>query len=271
MFSSVRVRSYFFLAVCGFAIMGLLWLGRRAWIRKALAPSPQAKTTARQEWTLRSTGGFLATQGVFDAKDGRLDVYSHGEEPDRLNPNTGMPEYSSADDWPPAPKRKPFYHEVYYLVNGEWVRKLKEFSGSPDKYLDFGSCDRADHLDLPTEKEIREELPSPIKVKAIHKFPGYAAVVYTEPPEESSDVLHHFPPIEVDLLVPDQGGWRVADSQETDEYGYFCGTTTFSTTLTNGEPATVLLVYSVDPGNYDDYYGVRSYIVRRKPPQTSGR
>ncbi len=270
MFFSSRTSRFFFLSACGFAVLALVWAGRLAWVRNAFAP-PRPPRALQQEWTLRSTGGFDSLEGLFSAEGGQLDVYSYGEEPVRLSPNTGMPKYSSADDWPPAPKRKPFYHEVYDLVNGEWVRKLKGFSGAPDKYLDFGSCDRANHLDVAIEENMRVELPSAIKVKAIHKFPGYAAVVYSEPSQDPLDVLHHYPPIEVDLLVPDEGGWRVAHSQEADEYGYFCGTTAFSTSLANGETAEVLLVFSVDPGNGDDYYAARSFVVMKKPPQPSGK
>jgi hypothetical protein len=270
MISSIRTRKYFFLSMGALAILALVWVGLRARARNAFSPPRPAKTSL-PEWTLRSTGGFFALDGDFFAEGGRLHVYSRAEEPVRLNAKTGMPEYASAEEWPLAPKGKPIYHEAYDLVDGQWIRKVKEFSGEPSQYLDLSLCDRADRLEVPIEKEMRVELPTAIKIKAIHKFPGYAAVIYSETSPDPLDVPQPYPPIEVDLLVPDGGGWRVADSQEAEEYGYFCATTTFPTTLADRKTATVLLVYTLEPGKRDDYYAARSFAVTRKPPQTSGK
>lgn len=222
---------------------------------------------AKADWTLRPNGVFNALYGSFAERHGRLHVYS--ELTRIMNDKTGRKEATpDNDELKPSWRGEPSYHEVYALVDGAWVQQRREFFRPPyqGQEIDLGHCDQRDLRNIPIEKQMIAELPASIKIKAVHKFPAYATVLYTNASQQS-DSAFAYPPLELDLLVPDRGGWKIADSQEVDEYGYFCGTKTLSTQLANGESTTVLLVFTADPSVDNEYYTANSFIVRRNAPQ----
>jgi hypothetical protein len=232
-----------------------------------LGASAQIKKDKKGEsqYILRPNGSFSGLCGFFFRQRERLHVYS--EVPEILNNETGKFEREpDSDELEPYWKCEPYYHEVYDLLDGAWVQRRREFSQPPDEAVHLTHCDQWDRRNLPIEIGIKRELPARIKIKAIRKSSDYAIVVYTDPSQQSPDELNHAP-LEVDLLVPDREGWKVADSQEVDEYGYFCGSETFDTRLAQGEIATVLLIYTEDDSADSNYYSAKSFIVRPQAPQ----
>ncbi len=211
----------------------------------------------RPEWTLRPNGTFGDIHAIFFRQERRLHVYTPLTK--IINEKTGKFEPVPEDEMEPAWKGEPYYHDSYELKDGFWAANQREFSQGPEDFVDWAHCDQWNRRNLQIEKAIKRELPARIKVKAIYRFPRYVVVVYTDPSQQSPSELN-YPPLEADLLVPDLGGWRIADSQEVDEYGYFCGSETFDTQLANGETVKILLVYTEDI-KWDQ---VQSYLIEPK-------
>ncbi len=227
-------------------------------IPKALTQSANNEAPEPQ-WMLRPNGTFGDIHAIFFRQQKSLHVYIPLTE--IINEKTGKFEPVPEDEMEPAWKGEPYYHDAYHLKDGVWTANQREFSQGPEDFVDWAHCDRWNRRNLRIEKAIKRELPVRIKVKAICRFPRYVVVVYTDPSQQSASELN-YPPVECDLLIPDQDGWKIADSQEVDEYGYFCGSEAFDTQLANGETAKILLVYSEDT-KWDQ---AQSYLIEPRQP-----
>jgi hypothetical protein len=220
-------------------------------------------------WTLQPNGTVGGLNALFLHQGEQLHVYIALD--DVLDEKTGKFERGpDSDDLEPYWKGEPYYHEVYDLVGGTWAQERREFSQPPEDSIDLDHCDRWNRRNLRIEKEISRELPARIKIKAIDKLPNRVVVVYTDPSLQSPSELN-YPPLEADLLVPDQGGWRIAESQEVEEGGYFCRSEALPVPLANGESATVLLVFTEVDSATRNFFYAQSYLIRRKPTPTPGK
>jgi hypothetical protein len=166
------------------------------------------------------------------------------------------------DELVPLWKGDPYYHTVYELRAGEWVKVLREFSKAPDLYLDFGPCDPLNQLDLYTRddppKALAKLRPS-LMVKDTTLVGGrstFATVVYSDAPDEKVTY-----PLKIALTVPERTGWKLQETVDVGTYGYFCGTRMLDTVLKNGETAKVLLVYLDEPAASSDYIAVYSFLI----------
>lgn len=225
------------------------------------AAKPRNAPDEGVRWTIKPNGNFNALFGFFAVHAGRLHVYSQLERV--LNDKTGKKELvPDSDELEPLWKGEDYYHELYDLIDGVWIQKRREFARDLGDAYTFDRCDSDDRRSLRLTLAMKRELPSPIKIKAVHRAPDYAAVVYTDSSQLSNSVFGT-PPIEVDLLVPDKGGWRVAASEEVDEYGAFCRAVFFRTTLADGEPATILLVFTDDSGATNRSFTANSLLLRK--------
>ncbi len=182
--------------------------------------------------------------------------------PTILNAKSGLWEPVPNDDSRKAQwKGEPFYYEEFQLQQGNWVQAQKHFSTGPNSYLDFGPCDPADQLDLPSA-EIRKSLPAASKIKNITEFSDYATVVFSHAPKRqyprySLDAYS----LEVALLIRDGSAWKPQGSVDIGADGFFCGTRTLSTRFADGDRATVLLLYVDEPAASSNFRAIRSFIV----------
>src|SRR6202166_3874066 len=152
------------------------------------------------KWTLYGQGFFSRRHGLFFLENGRLHVY--GELTAGTTGEARLQE-----------KRGTYSHEVYDLMNGLWEKKLEEFSERQAHYLDSGSCDARDEVDLQRPDITLALRPWPgtkMKIKNVTEFPqGYAAVVYSKIPKEKA--IAYKPDdrtLQVALLVRSKSGWR---------------------------------------------------------------
>jgi len=242
----------------------LVFPGREPFLRATGENLPpkraQGSNWAEPQLTLRQNGDFSAEHGIFVAEGQQLHVYS--VVPEFWDEPTGT--------WKPSPqydalrrrwKGEPYYHELYGLKEGKWVRIVREFSEGPESWVDFGPCDPLNQMDLAGEK-IRNALPHSTRIKSVSMFPGYALVVYSEAPREpyprhSLDEYSQ----QVALLIREGQSWRNAGTLDGGADGFYCGTRTISAKLANGEPAALLLLYSDEPAASSNFRTVRSYIV----------
>jgi hypothetical protein len=221
-------------------------------------------TTVRAVWTARHNGSFGGLEAGFSLNSlngGIADVYI--EVPTVYNGETGRHELApDYDELRPRWRHEPLYHEAYALSQGQWVRRLREFSRESDAQLEFGSCDDHETVNLNIDKQIRDELPQRIQVKSILRFKRLIVAIYSDANEQRPYPFDDHPPLEMDLLEPDGSSWRVVDSQEVDEYGFYCGASTFLTELESGEIARLLFVHVEDASATSVYYNVESFLVR---------
>lgn len=257
-----RLNAYSMAALtCGVAAL-LFWAGILLFRPASSLSKINAGLKPASVWTLRRNGEFGGLGAAFFRDGRRMHVYTEFSQV--LNDKTGRKEPSP--DWDELRDRwrgEPYYHEVYDLSDGEWVKRTREFARASDSNLGFEACDYGENLELPIEKKIKDELPSSIKIKAVLRFQEYVAVLYGDPNEQRPYPYNDHPPLEMDLLVPDKVGWRVADSQEVDEYGYLCTVTTFSTQLPGGENARVFLVITADPSATSEFFTANSFLLRK--------
>lgn len=222
---------------------------------------PPSTSGAKAKWTLYGQGYFSRRHGMFFLENGRLHVY--GE----LTASSGQHANSTGsrgvtDQLKLEGKHGPYTHEIYELVNGTWEKKLEEFSERPVHYLDFGSCDAQDEIDLERPDITTAFRPWPgtkMKIKNVTEFPeGYAAVVYSKVPSKKG--ISYGPQdrtLQVALLVQSEPGWRLVDGIEgTMQPGYFCGTQTLSA-REDGAIHPVFLLFSVQ----GDFSVLKSYIL----------
>jgi hypothetical protein len=255
-------------ALISVAVILLLGIGMRLVRNRANRARVDENERTKTIWTLRPNGEFGGLEADFFLDGGRMHVYTAVEEV--LSDKTGK--YELSPDWDELREHwrgEAYYHETYDLADDGWVRRSRKFAAGPESNLEYGSCDNNAELDLPLEKEMKEELPAAVKIKAVLRFQEYAAIVYGDPNEQKPYPYNDHPPLEMDLLVPDRGGWRVADSKEVDEYGYLCGTTAFPTQLTGGEKARVFLIITSDPSATSNHYYVQSFLAREGKGRSS--
>jgi hypothetical protein len=253
---------------------------QRTWISALLifrlffvtASSAQSKQAAepkatKQQLQLFGNGWFQELHGFFLLEGDRLHVYR--ALPTHLNPTTRKFEPSPEDnELKPLWKGEPYYHETYKLEDGEWVPKMwgvpnspdrREFSQSPQRYLDFGACDTNDEIDLPNP-QIRRALWPAIKIKKITEFQGYAAVVFSGPPRPENG--RRYGPsdrsLHVAFLVRGRRSWLATEGRSIVAITskYFCGTRTLFSPR-GEETRPVLLIFSRH-GQYDQ---LDSYVV----------
>ncbi|MBZ5701462.1 MAG: transglycosylase SLT domain-containing protein [Acidobacteriia bacterium] len=245
-----------------FAAFVFLWPGTFVRIPEKDAPPKQTKGTSRAEpeLSIRQNGEFTAEHGIFVEEGQRLHVYS--VVPEFWDERTGAWKATPRHDALKAQwKGEPYYHELYALTAGKWVKSVREFSEGPESWVDFGPCDPLNQTDLAND-EIRKALPHSIRIKSIAAFPDYATVVYAETPKETypRHSLDEYS-LQVALLVRGGQGWRNAGILDAGADGFFCGTRTLSTKLADGETPTLLLLYSDEPAASSNFRTVRSYIV----------
>jgi hypothetical protein len=240
------------------------WIGRVVFLCVLALPSSlaqlNAQTISPPDLGILQNGEFRAQHGVFFIEEDVLHVYS--ALPTILNVKTGLWEPVPNDDAMKAQwKGEPFYYEELRLQLGKWTQVQKHFSAGPDSYLDFGPCDPADQLDLPST-EIRKSLPAASKIKNITEFNDYATVVFSHAPKAgyprySLDAYS----LEVALLIRDGSTWKSQQLVDIGADGFFCGTRTLSTKLADGKRATVLLLYADEPAGSSNSRVIHSFIV----------
>jgi hypothetical protein len=235
--------------------------------------SPQGKPTALQV-NIRENGYFRADLGLFFVEDGRLDVYDGALDSGIIWDNvlgnyTPLPEAEKQFSRSGAP----YYHEAFQLERGEWNRTERNFAQKPSRFLDFGPCDTRNQLDLPDDdlagldSVTRGKLPHGAKVKGAAQSPDrLTVIVSSERPKEASSIYEPGTyQLRITLLSPLEKGWQVADNRQVEKYAYYCGMRTFPTKLQDGEPATVLLLYSSIPQGsrfVSACRQIRSFIIR---------
>lgn len=236
--------------------------------------SSQSKL-ASSSASIRENGYFRADLGFFFMEDGRLDVYDGGLDSGVIWDNVSDKYILLREAEKELPRAgAPYYHEAFQLEQGEWNRVERNFSQEPKRYLDFGPCDARDQLDLPNDElagldsTVRRALPTGIKIKgAAQSWHRFAVVVSSERPKEASPIYQPGTyPLRVLLLTPQKEGWQVSDNRQVEQWAYYCGMRTFPTTLQNGEPATVLLLYSSVPQGsrvVSVCRQIRSFIIRQ--------
>lgn len=212
------------------------------------------------ELRLLSNGEFRAEHGVFFIEADGLHVYSavktvFSEETKQWEPIPNDDPMKSR--W----KGEPFYYEQFGLRQGKWVSEQKGFSTGPSAHLDFGPCDPANQLDLPSAY-VRKILPAEAKIKNVSEFSEYATVVFAQTPKQlyprySLDAYS----LKVSLLIRYASSWQIAELLDIGADGFFCGTRTLSTELPGGKHATVLLLYTDESAASSNYRAIHSFIV----------
>jgi hypothetical protein len=251
-----------------FAGLAALVLGS-SWLLEGLGQtkSPATRERHAQPLHLFINGYFPALHGYFFLDGEKLHIYR--ALPSVLNPTGGNWEPSPEDDelknlW----KGEPYYHEMYELDEGEWVPKMwgssdtrgkREFTQAPKQYLNFGSCDDRDQIDL-SGSAVKRELGSTIRLKDIIESDDYTEAVYSETPNRAARPRRYDPldrSIAVALLA--QRGKRLeftGDSRSLCSDCKFCGTRSILTKR-DGKTRLVLLVFSVS----GEYTRLDSYVL----------
>jgi len=244
--------------------LGLYFSGHEGVLGVGKAIQRDERRIAREtklKWTLYGQGYFSRRHGLYFLENGFLHVYGElttnpDQRPDG-QANVAMTDESSVQE-----EGERYLHEVYGLENGKWEKKLEGFSRRPVQYLDFGSCDVGDELDLERPDialAFRAWPGTKMKIKNVTEFPqGYAAVVYSEIPGEKG--IAYGPEdrtLQVALLVRSKPGWRLVDGIDgTMQPGYFCGIRTLSA-VEDGAVHPVFLMFSVQ----GDFSVLNSYIL----------
>lgn len=253
-------------ARCTFLSLFLLCLQAHSWQGPSSKKGPPSKSAQPKSalLTIRASGRFSAQHGLFFAEERRIHLYSHLS---MVLSSKGDREMAPDDDeLLPRWKGEPYYHTVYELRAGEWVKVLREFSTAPELYFDFGPCDPLNQLDLYTRDDppkALEKIRPRLKVKDVTLVGGkssFATVVYSDAPNERVTY-----PLKVALTVPERGlhsgGWKLLESLDVGGYGHFCGTRMMETKLASGETVSVLLVYLNEPAGSSDYIAVYSFLI----------
>ena len=224
--------------------------------------------------SIRENGYFRADRGYFFVGDGRLDVYDGGLDSGVIWDNA-LGQYALLRDTEKELARgdAPYYHETYQLGHGEWIRRDRNFTQKPKRYLDFGPCDAADQIDLPDDPlagldaGMRRVLPQGAKIKGVANFEGhFVIVVASRVPREAPSINEPGTyPLRLFLLVPTKNSWQILANVEAEKWANYCGMRTLDTTLKGGEPATLLLLYSSLPQGsriVSVARQIRSYLIR---------
>lgn len=205
---------------------------------------------------IRENGYFRADLGLFFIEGDRLDVYDGGLDSDVIWDNvSGRLVLLREVEKELGHHGEPFYHEVFQLEHGEWNRKDRDFAQTPKRFLDFGPCDARDQIDLPDEPlagldaSMRSVLRRGIRIKGVADLGGsLTALVISEMPKELPSI---YDPgtyrLRLLLLQKTKQTWHFAANLEVEKWAYYCGMRSVETTLKNGQPATVLLLYSSTP------------------------
>jgi hypothetical protein len=257
----------------GWLLYCTAWVALLNGLLAPFAPS-QGKPSAPSA-SIRENGYFRADLGLFFVEDGRLDVYDGGLDSGTIWDNV-LGNYILLRDVEKQLSRSgaPYYHEAFQLERGEWDRTERNFVQKPSRYLDFGPCDTRDQLDLPDDDlagldwVTRSKLPHGIKIKgAVQSWDHFVVIVSSERPKETPSIYQPGTyPLRVTLLSPQEKGWQVADNRQVEQWAYYCGMRTFPTKLHDGEPATVLLLYSSVPQGsrvVSVCRQIRSFIIRQ--------
>jgi hypothetical protein len=225
--------------------------------------------------SIRENGYFRADLGLFFVEEGRLDVYDGGLDSGTIWDNVRSNYVLLRDAEKELPRAgAPYYHEVFQLERGEWNRTERDFSQEPKRYLDFGPCDTRNQLDLPNDElagldsAMRSALPRGIKIKgAVQFWDRFTVIISSEMPKEAPPIYQPGAySLRTVLLTPQKEGWQVADNRQVEQWAYYCGMRTFPTKLQDGEPATVLLLYSSVPQGsrvVSVCRQIRSFIIRQ--------
>lgn len=208
-------------------------------------------------------GYFRAENGLLFVKSDAMYLYEH--VPSIINPSTGHFDMQpNNDQLKPEWKGQPYYVSRYDLVDGKWIRENRAFSDPPQSYLDFGPCDPFNQLDIRLQyPDVVSSVPASAKIKDIKEFDSqnYGLVVYSEP---SSDP-HPAYRLNVGLVAKTDHGWRVLETKNAGDLGWFCGTRTVQTTA-DGERATDLLVYTDEPAGSSNYIAIHSFLIISSEP-----
>ncbi len=216
---------------------------------------------------LYGNGHFSALHGYFFLDDrNRLHVYR--ALPRLRNSQTNDFELQPEDnEIKPAWKGEPYYHEIYTLHEGEWVPMIwgentpekREFSGLPEQYLRFDSCDSNDALDLQRE-DLKKASWRQSKVKDVYEFGNYAALVYSlNPAYETGPPTGYRPdqrPVWLELLKKAGKTWESPDSAQSVSVGNYCGKVVL--TAARGGYARPVLILFFQEG---DYNTAHSYVA----------
>jgi hypothetical protein len=236
--------------------------------------SPQAKPNAATV-SIKENGDFRADLGYFFVEDGRLDVYSAWRDIDVIWDNVLHQYVLPRDMEKEVPSGgAPYYHEVYQLDRGEWGRTERNFTQKPARYLDFGPCDAADQINLPNDfvagldTGARKTLPRGAKIKGVTSIEeGRLVVVVASTIPNGSPSIYQTGtyPLRVFLLALKKDNWQIVATVQAEEWAYYCGMRTMGTALKDGQPATLLLLYSSFPeGSRIFSVGrrIRTYLIR---------
>jgi len=223
------------------------------------AQNGSSQTSTPERLKIVPNGEFRAQHGLFFIEGNRLDVYS--ALPTVLSEKTHQWEPVPNDDEMAQWKGEPFYYQRFHLEQDKWVLDQKVFSKGPSAYLDFGPCDPADQIDLPSA-EFKKVLPAGAKIKNITTFADYATVVFAQHPKQpfprySLDAYS----LAVSLLVRTGSAWQVHQAVDVGADGFFCGTRTLPAKLADGSRGTVLLLYTDEPAASSNYRAIHSFIA----------
>ena len=209
--------------------------------------------SSEERLNLYRNGYFRALHGYFFLDDrNRLHVYR--ALPKVRNPQTNDFELQPEDnELKPEWKGEPYYHEIYTLHEGEWVPMMwgnstpekREFSGLPDQYLRFDSCDSNDALDLQRE-DLKRASWRDSKIKDVYEFGSYAAVVYSLNPTIETGPPSGFRldqrPVWLELLEKTGKTWELPGSTQSVSVGNYCGKVVL-TSIRGGNNRPVLILF----------------------------
>jgi hypothetical protein len=213
-------------------------------------------------YSISANGTFSAENGLFFAEESRIHMYS--QLPMVENPKTSKRELTPLGDelrtqW----KGQPYYHEIYQLTNGKWVRIRRTFSEAPNTYLDFGPCDPLNQLDISLQhSELKPFLPSAMLMKAVTEVDDedhYFVVVFSDAPD--ARVRYR---LKIALISAQGETLSLQGTQDIGDYGQFCGTRALGDAkLLDGQTAIDVLVYTLESGGSGENIAVHSYLVKR--------
>jgi hypothetical protein len=225
---------------------------------QSLEAEPKKTNTSPREsgherLNLFGNGYFRALHGYFFLDDrNRLHVYR--ALPKVRNPQTNDLELQPEDnELRPLWKGEPFYHETYTLHEGEWIPMMwghgtpekREFSGVPEQYLKFDSCDSNDALDLQRVDLKKASWPQS-KVKDVYEFGNYAALVYSLNPTSETGPPTGYRldqrPVWLELLKKAGKTWESPDSTQSVSVGNYCGKVVM-TAMRDGYKRPVLILF----------------------------
>ena len=237
----------------------------------AIPLSPSDVNVENALFSIEMNGHFSAEHGMFFATPNTIHLYSRLPKVRNVE---GRFQLVPVDDelrsqW----EGEPYYHEVYELRKGTWLRTLREFSEGPELYLDFAPCDPFNQLDVSRrESQIASLLGNSAKIKDVSRFVSesrgslvgptasdHATVIYSDTPTRTVTYS-----LKLGLLAADSREWHLLRTLTVGVDGYFCGTRSWPIELPAEATGRIVLVYVNEPAGSSNSIAIYSYLLRKQ-------